>query len=53
MILRRLAFPILGCVAPWLVLIAGIVWAIENIWLYLGTITWFGLGVIFLMALSE
>jgi hypothetical protein len=35
-------------ISPWIIILAGIFFGIENVWYFLLAITWFGFGVIFM-----
>jgi hypothetical protein len=39
-------------ILPWIVLLLGMVFHVENVWYYLLSITWFGSGVVFFNALN-
>jgi len=39
-------------ILPWIVLLLGMIFTVENIWYYLLSITWFGSGIVFFGALN-
>jgi len=39
-------------VLPWIVIIIGLIFNVENVWYYLLSVTWFCSGVIFLSVLN-
>ena len=39
-------------ILPWIAIVLGIIFNIENAWYFLLSITWFGSGVVFFGALS-
>jgi hypothetical protein len=39
-------------ILPWIAILLGMIFSIENIWYYLLSITWFGSGVVFMGTLN-
>ena len=39
-------------ILPWIVILLGMIFSVENIWYYLLSITWFGSGIVFFGALN-
>ena len=39
-------------ILPLLTIVAGLAFNVENAWLYISAITWFGLGIIFFSAIN-
>jgi hypothetical protein len=50
---RTLLLALLILVLPLIFIIVGLVYNINNVWLYLLCITWFGCGVVFYGALRQ
>jgi len=44
---RSLLLAFLVLILPWIVLIIGLVYKVDNVWFYLLSITWFGCGMVF------
>jgi hypothetical protein len=44
---RSLLLALFLLILPWVVLLIGLVFNLENVWFYLLCVTWFGCGVIF------
>jgi hypothetical protein len=49
---RSLLLALLILVLPLILIVVGLVYNIDNVWLYLLCITWFGCGVVFYGALQ-
>ncbi len=39
-------------ILPWIAILLGMIFSIENVWYYLLAITWFGSGIVFMGALN-
>gem|GEM_PF-5060382 len=50
--LRQFIFPLIALIIPWVIIIVSILANIQNTVLYVGAILWFGLGLIFTIALT-
>ena len=44
---RSLLLALFLLILPWVVLLIGLVFNLENVWFYLLCVTWFGCGVVF------
>jgi hypothetical protein len=51
--LKHWVYDFIGLVAPWIVIISGAVSDVYNVWLYIGSITWFLMAVIMFLAFYE
>jgi len=45
--IRTLLLAFLILILPWIVIIIGLVYKVDNVWFYLLGITWFGCGMVF------
>ncbi|MCD6146920.1 MAG: hypothetical protein J7J34_02835 [Thermoplasmata archaeon] len=51
--LKQLIYALIGLALPWIVMIGGAVGHIYNVWIYVGSITWFLTSVSIMLALYE
>ena len=51
--LRAFVLPLVGLLLPLLMILIGMVLDVTSVALYVGAMIWFGLGLIFIVALSQ